>query len=372
MKFERSKMDKRVVRDLKKRSTIGIPFYIVLSFIAVFADDFYSRQPSFTLIFLLAIAGICLFRLIHLPITKKMGERYETFNKGIFFSSVIVTALIWGMVLALIMLQKEEHTTQLVLTVCIAGLCAGGVVAFIPNLRLSILFNITMMMPVIITLLFNRLNMPLAVMIFLYSVYLVLIAYRGNREYWYALENEYLLEIKSLEMTRLSNTDVLTGLYNRRFFDVELDREWKRLGRNESLLSVLLLDIDHFKKINDTYGHQVGDEYLKKIAEVLTSVFKRDSDIVARYGGEEFIVLLPEVDVDHALQLAQEALRKIASLSIDHQGMDVRTTISAGVNCCIPNFNSLSDSIIAGADEALYMAKHSGRNRAVVLPSKNE
>lgn len=370
MTFERRKMNKRVVRDLKKRSTIGIFFYIMLSFIAVYADDYYSRHASLTLIFLLAITFICLFRLIHLPITRKMGERYEAFNKGIFFSSVIVTALIWGLALALIMLQKGEHTTQLVLTVCIAGLCAGGVVAFIPNLRLSILFNIAMMMPVIITLLINRLNYPLTVMIFLYSVYLVLIAYRGNKEYWFALENEYLLEIKSLEMTRLSNTDVLTDLYNRRFFDVELDKEWKRSGRNESLLSLILLDIDHFKNINDTYGHQVGDEYLKKTAEILTSVFKRDSDIVARYGGEEFIVLLPEVDIDHALSLAQEALHKIASLTIDHQGMKVNTTISAGINCCIPNFNSSPDSIITGADEALYMAKQRGRNRAVDFTSR--
>ena len=200
----------------------------------------------------------------------------------------------------------------------------------------------------------------------------MLIAYRGNKEYWYALENECLLEIRSQEMTHLSNTDVLTGLYNRRFFDVELDKEWKRSGRNESTISVVLMDIDHFKSINDTYGHQVGDEYLKKMSEILSSVFKRDSDIVARYGGEEFIVLLPEVYVDHALKLAEEAMRKIESMNIDHQGLKVGTTISVGVNCCIPNFNSRPDSIITGADEALYMAKNSGRNRAVVFTSKNE
>ena len=112
-------MNKRVVLDLKKRSTIGILFYIVLSFITVFADDFYSRHTSFTLTFLLAIVGICLFRLIHLLITPKMGERYETLNKGIFFSSVIITALIWGLALGLILLQKGEYATQLIMTVCI-------------------------------------------------------------------------------------------------------------------------------------------------------------------------------------------------------------------------------------------------------------
>jgi two-component system chemotaxis family response regulator WspR len=92
---------------------------------------------------------------------------------------------------------------------------------------------------------------------------------------------------------------------------------------------------------------------------------------VARYGGEEFIVLLPEVDVDHALLLTQEAMSKIAAMTINHQGLIVRTTISAGVNGCIPNHNSRPDSIITGADDALYLAKNSGRNKAVVFTSKS-
>jgi len=372
MTFERHKMNRRVVLDLKKRSTIGIVFYILLSVIVVVADDFYSRHTSLSLIFLLSNAGICLFRLIHLSVSRKMGDRYEKLNKSIFFSSVILTALIWGLMLALIMLRQGEYMTQLIMTVCIGGLCAGGVVAFIPHRRLSVFFNIAMLMPVVIMLLVNGLNMPMAIMLFLYSAYMVFIANRGTREYWDALENEYLLEVKSMELARLSNTDALTGLYNRRYFNDMLDKEWKRSGRNNSLLSVILLDIDHFKIINDTYGHQVGDEYLRKIAEILTSVFKRDSDIVARYGGEEFIVLLPDVDLHQAFQLAEKATHKIASMTINHQGEKVGTTISAGVNGCIPNFSSRSDSIIAGADKALYMAKERGRDQVVVLPSKCE
>jgi len=117
-----------------------------------------------------------------------MGERYETLNKNIFFASVIVTALIWGITYALIILQKEEYIAQMLIAVCICGLCAGGVVAFIPHRRLSIYFNVSMLMPATIIMLINGLNIPLAVMIFLFSVYMVLIAYRGNREYWNALE----------------------------------------------------------------------------------------------------------------------------------------------------------------------------------------
>jgi diguanylate cyclase (GGDEF)-like protein len=225
-----------------------------------------------------------------------------------------------------------------------------------------------MLMPATIIMLASGLNIPLAIMTVLYSIYMVLIALRGNREYWDALENEYLLELKSLELAQLSNTDALTGIYNRRFFNDAFEKEWKRSGRDNSILSVIIFDIDYFKKINDTFGHQVGDEYLKKIAETLTSVFQRGSDIVARYGGEEFIVLLPGIDTDHAFQLAEKAKYKIEPVTIDHQGEKVRATISAGVNSCIPNFNSRSDSIINGADQALYMAKQQGRNRVVALP----
>jgi diguanylate cyclase (GGDEF)-like protein len=227
-------------------------------------------------------------------------------------------------------------------------------------------------MPAVIVILANGVNVPLALMIILYSIYMGLIAYRGNGEYWTALENEYLLEVKSQEMTRLSNTDVLTGLYNRRYFDNEFERELKRSGRSNSMLSVIMLDIDHFKVINDTFGHQVGDEYLKKTAQTLTSVFKRESDIVARYGGEEFIVLLPGIDADHAHQLAEDLQDKIKAMTIDHQGNEVRATISSGIICCVPDVNTISDSIISGADQALYMAKQEGRDRVVVFTSSHE
>jgi diguanylate cyclase (GGDEF)-like protein len=366
MTFERHKMNERVVQDLKERSTIGIPFYILLSLIVVFAANLYERYLFFSIFFLLSMGGICLFRLIHLAISRKMGERYETLNKNIFFASVIITGLIWGVTYALIMPLKGEYVAQFLISLCVCGLCAGGVVAFIPNRCLSIFYNISMLMPATIIILMNGLNISLAVMIFLFSVYMVLIAYRGNREYWNALENEYLLEIKSQEMERLSNTDVLTSLYNRRYFDEAFDREWKRSGRNNSMLSVILLDIDHFKIINDTFGHQVGDKYLRKTAAILTSVFKRDYDIVARYGGEEFIVLLPGINADHASQLAEKVKKRIESMTIDHRGKKVGTTISAGIMCCVPNFNTSSDYIISCADQALYIAKKGGKNRVAV------
>jgi diguanylate cyclase (GGDEF)-like protein len=366
MAFERHKMNKRVVQDLKRRSTIGIPFYIIVAFCIVFAEGLYKRQPLFSVVFLLSIGGICLFRLVHLVVSRKMGDRCEKLNKNFFFASVIATALIWGTAQSLIMLQQGESMTQALTTVSICGLCAAGVVAFIPNRWLSLIFNISMLMPAAVTMLVNGLNIPLVVLTFLYSIFMVLLAFRGNEEYWDALENEYLLEIKSQELVRLSNTDVLTGLHNRRYFDEVFEKEWNRSERNISLLSIILFDIDHFKIINDTFGHQAGDEYLKKTAENLNAVFKRDYDIVARYGGEEFIVLLSGINVDQARQMAENVRKRIESMIIDHRGKKVGATISAGIVCCVPNLNAIPDSIMSCADQALYIAKQGGRNRVAV------
>lgn len=133
------------------------------------------------------------------------------------------------------------------------------------------------------------------------------------------------------------------------------------------MLSVILFDIDHFKNINDSFGHQAGDEYLMKTAAIMNSVFKRDLDIAARYGGEEFIVLLPEINADHARQLAEQIRQKIESLIVKHQEKEVSATISAGIMCCVADFSTISDFIITCADKALYAAKQGGRNRVVIF-----
>jgi diguanylate cyclase (GGDEF)-like protein len=375
MTFERHQFNKRVLQDLKKRSTFGIFFYIILAFFVFFSDNYHERHPLFSMTFVLLIMGISFFRLSHLMISPKTGDRYEILNKNIFFISVIVTALIWGITFALIMLQQEEFSMQMHIAVLTCGLCAGGVVAFIPHKWLSIYFNIGMLIPASATLFVNGLNTNLATMILLFSIYLVIIAHRGNREYWDALKNEYLLEVKSRELARLSNTDVLTGLYNRRYFDQALDLEWKRSGRNKVILSIIIFDIDHFKNINDTFGHQAGDEYLTKTAESMNSVFKRDYDIVARYGGEEFIVLLPGINAEHARQLAEQVRQNIEFLILHHQGKKLATTISGGIMCCVADFNTNPDYIVACADKALYKAKQSGRNMVEVFtptPGNND
>jgi diguanylate cyclase (GGDEF)-like protein len=166
---------------------------------------------------------------------------------------------------------------------------------------------------------------------------------------------------------RLATVDGLTQVPNRRFFDDAVSQEWQRAVRASTSLSLILCDIDYFKRYNDEYGHQKGDECLKRVAKTIESAVKRATDLVARYGGEEFVVLLPDVDAAGALKIARQIQQKIQDLSIAHTRSDVDEfiTLSMGVATMAPTQEIDPDHIIAVADKALYAAKAQGRNRIV-------
>lgn len=165
-----------------------------------------------------------------------------------------------------------------------------------------------------------------------------------------------------------ATTDSLTGLANRRNFDTQLNTEFRRLKRSGGPLSIIMMDIDHFKQFNDFYGHLAGDNCLQAVGAALKTVKRRASDIVARYGGEEFILLLPETDKNGAINIAQRVKKVVEELAIPHIASETAShlTISLGV-VTISSVRELSSSeeVVAMADTALYSAKRGGRNRYV-------
>jgi two-component system, cell cycle response regulator len=173
---------------------------------------------------------------------------------------------------------------------------------------------------------------------------------------------------KAHEQLRLiSTTDELTQVANRRQFNERLSIEWNRLKREGLPLSLIMCDVDCFKSYNDTYGHQHGDQCLRSIAEALKTTVKRSTDVVARYGGEEFAVIMPNTDIQGAMQLAETARIAIEELKIPNNASVVSSyvTLSLGVAALIPSHQLTSDAIIKNADNALYEAKRQGRNRCV-------
>ncbi|OLL33697.1 diguanylate cyclase [Burkholderia sp. SRS-W-2-2016] len=165
------------------------------------------------------------------------------------------------------------------------------------------------------------------------------------------------------ELERLAGTDGLTGLYNRRALCETLDREWLRARRTGSVLSLLFVDIDHFKAYNDTYGHQAGDAALIAVAACIRRVIQRPGDRVGRYGGEEFVVVLPETDAAGATVVAENMRAAIGELGIVHVGCEFgHVTVSIGVTTWRPDLQTDVSVVIRAADKALYSAKAGGRN----------
>ncbi|MGR3178484.1 MAG: sensor domain-containing diguanylate cyclase [Candidatus Anammoxibacter sp.] len=179
--------------------------------------------------------------------------------------------------------------------------------------------------------------------------------------------NEALEELDSANksLTRLSFIDGLTGVANRRRFDEVANLEWKRGLRDGRPLSIAMIDIDFFKPYNDAYGHQAGDDCLKKVANAFKNVLTRETDTIARYGGEEFVTVLPNTDISGANAVVEEMRAGIKSLGIAHTKSPVceHVTVSIGVATMIPASNCELKTLIANADKALYEAKHNGRNQ---------
>lgn len=160
--------------------------------------------------------------------------------------------------------------------------------------------------------------------------------------------------------------DGLTGVANRRWFDERLAVEWLRCRRNRMPVSLILLDIDHFKSYNDRYGHQAGDDCLRLVAASMKARLGRPADLLARYGGEEFVCLLPETPIDGARSKADDLGRGVLSLNIANADSPTSTvvTISCGVASAMPNGEGTAADLLQRADEMLYAAKHAGRNQS--------
>jgi len=177
------------------------------------------------------------------------------------------------------------------------------------------------------------------------------------------------LKTANRKLTELSQIDGLTGIANRRMFDDFISREWRRMARQKCPLSLILADVDYFKKYNDLYGHQMGDECLIRIAGAMSKSVHRPDDLCARYGGEEFAVILPDTDEKGAFFIAEKIRKAVIDLNIGHKvsGINALVTMSLGLCTIIPQQGDEIGDFIRNADHALYFAKETGRNRTIIF-----
>ncbi len=175
------------------------------------------------------------------------------------------------------------------------------------------------------------------------------------------------LNAANVKLQRLSATDGLTGISNRRMYDELAPREWRRCERVSKPVALVMIDVDFFKLFNDKYGHQAGDECLRRVADQVGKAAPRATDLAARYGGEEFVLVLGETDADGAKWIANRLRQQVSELNIPHYATESRhVTISCGVAAVVPSGNVSLEVLLKSADYALYQAKKSGRDRVEI------
>ena len=207
------------------------------------------------------------------------------------------------------------------------------------------------------------------------------LAYAIDRQHRENYLQNCMIELNRLELMRqaqqlsiLSHQDPLTGLANRRYLDEVLEIEWNRAMRHQTPITIMMIDIDYFKLYNDSLGHLQGDQCLKRISILLSSISSRSDDLAARYGGEEFLLLFAMTNQDQALIQAQRLMELVRNIGIIHPRSNVskHVTVSVGVATTIPHLNDNLSEFIAQADHALYIAKSNGRNQYHLTTTDNE
>jgi len=354
----------RLTRDLAERSLPGIPAYIAVWSVIVFATGFHQSHAFVAYAAWLGFLLVSTLRLVYQFTYRGLYQYSPGLNYSLFLVSIMAPAGLWSGLFVYSIVGPNTDGIRLVMVMATAGLCSGAMTSFAPDRQIAVSYLMVLMLPACISVIgFNREEMPLFYLVMVYIGFILLQLARGNREYWSALENEAALAEKTRQLEDISKIDALTRIFNRRHFNQVFHKEWKRGSRSKRTLTLIMVDIDHFKHINDTFGHLAGDDYLKSVAETLKTTFQRCTDVSARYGGEEFAVLLPETAPVDALALAESLRQKIADLRVKSGRAVLQTTVSLGIAGCIPDHQIPPEHLISLADKALYQAKSGGRNQ---------
>ncbi|MFD2111710.1 diguanylate cyclase [Thiorhodococcus fuscus] len=325
-------------------------------------------------IWLTALLAVTLgrFALVRAYHNRRQRQTHDTQSWGRYFIlGSLASGLTWGSA-GIILFHPDSFPHQIFLTFTLGGMVAGAVpvLSSLPPSFHS--FLIPTLSPITLQMLIqdDRIHTTMGVMLIIFALAMTASSARVHRLARETAELRLKLSQaieEQLTLNSMAHLDPLTGLGNRRLFDESLNDEWKRALRTGNRFSLIMADIDYFKRYNDRLGHLAGDACLTSVAEAMASVAKRPGDRVARIGGEEFAFLLPNTPSEDALGIAEQVRHRIEALRIKHPNSPIanHVTISLGVAELIPNPGRVPSDLIEAADTALYAAKRQGRNCVV-------
>ncbi len=356
---------KRSDMDFLNRSMPGVFLYAVIWPLLAWSTELYLFAPTLTLIFACVFMGISLLRFLHAFSTRFIYARYPQTWRALLFFLAISHAASLGLLVVLMIVLPDYHpwviTTLLIVLAVMMG--ASSSLAPKPTFTQSYiaLLSISTTFACFYSDVFSYL-VPLLLACWMYSIFSTR---RLFREYQRAFNIEKKLKDHQTELERLNKTDTLTGIYNRQYFDNALRVQWDVASRSNTHLSILFLDLDFFKRVNDQYGHLVGDKVLCHASNLLKNKAKRKSDMIARYGGEEFSIILPATPHHDAIELAESIRESLANNDFIEGDVRITLSISVGVNSIVPSKLHNCLTFLDQADQALYQAKAQGRNCVV-------
>lgn len=357
----------RTSQDFYERSLVGPAFYF-LGFSVVFAiADYYQRWPWLAAFFSCAFLGLWWLRYRHLPPSKgDAREKYVSWFAEqwlLLYSGVFL----WGLIPAFIgFIQRQPDTSVMVSIIAtVAFATAASHVLDFDQHRARICILLLLLPSIFLFALPNSNLAATSITLGVYGTYLVVNLRRSALEYDQQIALEIELINSRTEVARLSMTDTLTDLPNRLSYESAWPQAWHQAARQRDSLALLMLDLDHFKHINDKYGHLAGDACLRHFAKILQKNSRRESDLLARIGGEEFVVILPSTNDHDAYAMAEKLRLAVAGAPCLFENSFIPLAVSIGVGTVDWNADTAPTATFNRVDHACYLAKDAGRNRVI-------
>lgn len=348
--------------DLFTRSKIGPVFYVLSTLITGLLADFHTTAyvPFIAALGVLSIVAV--IRLTARPPENAQASLDKFVRKH--WVLVFCCVAIWSSFYSWTVYQLGLSSAFIFGLVSTINFSTAIAHQFSPQLKRALFSSLLCLVPTLVVIILFQPSLQVAAFaLVLYMPYLMLTAKNSHKEYHYHLDNKLQLEAALAELEVLSITDGLTGLYNRREFNHQLEKAFAASNRTKQAMGLILCDIDDFKRINDSYSHTAGDDCLIHVTKVLKQVFTRETDIISRVGGEEFAIIVLDDNENSAMKSAENFQQALSASMCSTQGHEIALTASIGVVRYQAQMNIKPQKLYDLADSAMYKAKSNGKNR---------